>query len=85
MVLGHRVAQTGYGVAYRVGAQGYPCHIFATVSAWVDPPLSSCHPAPSQPPLRTYQEHENDRALVDVVHQVTGLLAKPAPVKMGWL
>ena len=40
---------------------------------------------PSQFPLRTYQEHKDDGALVDVVHQVSGLLAKPAPAKMGWL
>ena len=51
----------------------------------VGPLQSSGCPAPSQFPLRTYQEHKDDGALVDVVHQVSGLLAKPAPAKMGWL
>lgn len=57
---------------------------FPSISA-VGPLQSSGCPAPSQFPLRTYQEHEDDGALVDVVHQVSGLLAKPAPAKMGWL
>lgn len=37
-------------------------------------------PQPLNPP-RTYQEHKDDGALVDVVHQVTRFLAKPAPAK----
>lgn len=41
-------------------------------------------PQPFNPP-RTYQEHEDDGALVDVVHQVTRFLAKPAPAKTGQL
>lgn len=41
-------------------------------------------PQPLNPP-RTYQEHEDDGALVDVVHQVTRFLAKPAPAKTGQL
>ena len=56
---------------------------FPSISV-VGPLQSSRCPAPSQFPLRTYQEHEDDGALVDVVHQVTRLLAKPAPAKTGW-
>ena len=56
---------------------------FPSISV-VGPLQSSGCPAPTQFPLRTYQEHEDDGALVDVVHQVTRLLAKPAPAKTGW-
>lgn len=46
---------------------------------WVGPQ----RPAPSPVPVSTYQEHEDDGALVDVVHEVAGLLPEPAPAKVG--
>lgn len=69
---------------YRVARGGQVTSFPASPLGWIlcRPPGA---PAPTQFPLRTYQEHEDDGALVDVVHQVTRLLAKPAPAKTGWL
>lgn len=46
---------------------------------WV---VLSCSLVPS-PARPTYQEHEDDGALVDVVHKVARFLPKPAPAKRG--
>lgn len=78
------------GGGYRVCAGGQqgggtPGHIFCQHLCWVGPLLSSWCPALAQFPVGTYQEHEDDGALVNVVHQVSGLLAEPAPAKRGWL
>lgn len=74
------------GGAYRVCVGGgNPDPVPPQHLCWVGPLLSSWCPALSHFPPRTYQEHEDDGALVDVVHQIAGLLAKPAPAKMEWL
>lgn len=60
-------------------------HILPQHLCRVGPLLPSQCPAPSRSLLRTYQEHKDDGALVNIVHQVTRLLAKPAPAKKGRL
>lgn len=51
-----------------------PQHLF-----WV---VLSCSLV-SSPAHPTYQEHEDDGALVNVVYEVTRFLPKPAPAKRG--
>lgn len=87
----HRVGRVGVGVpgsgvVCTDGVQGgHPGPHSSPASLLGGSSASSRCPAPSRSPLRTYQQHEDDGALVNIVHQVAGLLAKPAPAKMGWL
>lgn len=82
-------SDSGGGVCHEVGwcvqrvcRTATPGHILPQHLCWVGPLLPSQCPAPSWSLRRTYQEHKDDGALVNIVHQVTGLLAKPAPAKM---
>lgn len=88
--------QSGDGVAvghgvWRESWEGVPASRCLVQSACRVLP----RPHPSLPPStqpcsrsqrgRTYQEHKDDGALIDVVHQVTRLLAKPASARMRGL